>query len=103
MSEVRKAEMSFPLDHPAGPGHFPGNPVIPGALLLASVLDSLEDLEGGPVERCAIKSAKFFSPARPGERVAIGFSPLAGSGFKFECWVGERMVLAGMLTLELAP
>jgi 3-hydroxyacyl-[acyl-carrier-protein] dehydratase len=93
----RVAEVTFAPDHPAGPGHFPGNPVIPGAVLLAAVFDSLEGLDGTSLCRCVVKSAKFFSPARPGDRMAIGFAALAGNALKFECQVAERVVLAGTL------
>ncbi len=42
--------LQFAASHPCGAGHFPGNPVIPGALLLDEVLNRIAaDLavEGG--------------------------------------------------------
>jgi 3-hydroxyacyl-[acyl-carrier-protein] dehydratase len=30
--------VKFAVNHPCGAGHFPGNPIIPGALLLDEVL-----------------------------------------------------------------
>src|SRR5262249_41812259 len=41
----------FPKDHPVGPGHFPGNPIIPGALLLDEILVALfPDVQSGMIE-----------------------------------------------------
>ena len=32
---MNKLTLQIAADHPTGAGHFPGNPIIPGALLLA--------------------------------------------------------------------
>ena len=95
-------ERSFPLDHPATPGHFPGNPIVPGALLLSETLRAIEkclDLnlsQGQPV------SAKFLHPVRPGENVRMEFSELKAGTIKFACAVGTTRVLTGAVTCEAA-
>lgn len=57
-------------DHPALPGHFPGDPVVPGAVLLARVAEALRarfpDCEPGE-----LLHARFHAPLRPGEPFAI--------------------------------
>ena len=53
-------------DHPALPGHFPGAPVVPGALLLAEGLERLGALAGTPIRTDRIDSAKFFQPVAAG-------------------------------------
>jgi 3-hydroxyacyl-[acyl-carrier-protein] dehydratase len=96
---VAWAEQVFPADHPALPGHFPGDPVIPGALLLAETLRAIESGLGVPLSPCRIRSAKFLSPARPGDRIVIEFSPTgAGAEVSFCCRVGGREVLRGVVT-----
>jgi len=89
------AELVFSEDHPAAQGHFPGNPVIPGAVLLSETLRAIE--AGGGVEcgRCEIRSAKFFHPTRPGDRVRIEYSASSGPGVRFRCLVREATVLSG--------
>ena len=67
-------ERDFPPDHAAAQGHFPGNPVIPGALLLSEVLRAIETSLGKNLCPYQIRSAKFIRPVRPGERVSIDFS-----------------------------
>lgn len=56
--------------HPALPGHFPGNPIVPGVVLLQHVFDAASR-EGFRV--VALASAKFLAPLRPGESFDIAF------------------------------
>jgi len=97
------AERSFPADHPAAQGHFPGNPVIPGAVLLAETLRAIEAGFGLSLASCRIPSAKFPAPARPGDRVAIEFSRSADGAIRFACVVGTRTVLMGGLRCDSGP
>lgn len=39
-------DLVIPPDHPALPGHFPGNPLVPGVLILAHVLAALAVARG---------------------------------------------------------
>lgn len=97
------AEWSSPADHPAAQGHFPGNPVIPGAVLLAEVLRAIEAGPGLGVESFRIVYAKFPAPVRPGDRVAIEFSRSADGAVRFTCRVGARVVLMGGLQCGSGP
>jgi 3-hydroxyacyl-[acyl-carrier-protein] dehydratase len=85
-------------DHPAAQGHFPGNPVIPGAVLLSEALRAIEASLGANLSPCRIRFAKFFHPARPGDRILVDFSAHDGGGIRFACTVGEKTVLAGEVT-----
>jgi len=80
--------------HPAAQGHFPGNPVIPGALLLSEAVRLIEADLGVSLAPYRIRRAKFPSPARPGDEVLIEFSDGLGS-IKFECAVKGNTVLVG--------
>lgn len=81
--------------HPTGAGHFPGNPIIPGALLLADVIKTIADAEQLTFVTCNIKQAKFQRPARPGDSVEIDYTTSAPGQFNFQCNVAGSTVLTG--------
>jgi hypothetical protein len=86
--------LRFPTDHPAGPGHFPGNPIIPGAVLLDELVAAL--LPGGWTGE--VQAAKFHHPVRPGDTVTVTHRTEADST-RFECHLRETsvLVLSGVL------
>lgn len=92
-------ERSFPPDHASAAGHFPGNPIIPGALLLAEVLRAIEADLGQVLHPFQIKAAKFLHPVRPGERLLVEFSGPDGKKIKFSCTASGTEVLAGEVVL----
>jgi 3-hydroxyacyl-[acyl-carrier-protein] dehydratase len=96
------AELHFPEAHPTADGHFPGNPIIPGAVLLAEALHAIgaDESASFPV---IVKSAKFFGPTRPGDRVLIEYSRSPGHAISFRCLVNDAPVLAGELQCNAAP
>jgi 3-hydroxyacyl-[acyl-carrier-protein] dehydratase len=97
------AERSFPADHPAAQGHFPGNPMIPGAVLLAGALQEISAGLGLDLSSCRIRSAKFLAPVRPGDRLTIEYSRPARSAIRFDCKIGGRTVLKGELVCDAIP
>jgi len=95
-------ERIFPADHPACEGHFPGNPIIPGAVLLSETLLAIEQDLNASFVPLQITSAKFPHPARPGDRVMIEFSR-AGGEVRFACTVDGRPVLTGRMSCRALP
>ena len=93
-------EKLFALDHPAARGHFPGNPIIPGAVLLDEVLQAVtagSDLAKTGGAGCEVRSAKFLRPVRPGDNMLIRWSDLPNGETKFECLLQGQPVLTGAL------
>ncbi len=97
---MNKLTLQFAADHPTGAGHFPGNPIIPGALLLAEVLRRIEQAEGVQFASCKVKAAKFLSPARPGDVVEIDYARSASGAIEFECGVAGTKVLSGAIVAD---
>lgn len=82
--------------HPALAGHFPGRPVVPGALLLARVAAAAER-SFGTVR--GVPAAKFLAPLRPGERFEVELEA-APAAVRFRVMRGATVIAAG--TLQLA-
>jgi len=91
-------ERVFQPDHPASRGHFPGDPIIPGAVLLSEILMAIEAGLGASLVPFQITSAKFLHPTRPGDRVVIEFSRTTRGEVRFACAVEGRPVLTGQVS-----
>jgi len=91
-------ELRFDVNHPSAAGHFPGNPIIPGALLLDEVVRAIADGEAGDI---AIRSVKFLLPVRPGDGVELQWERDADGETRFECRIleGGGLALVGSLRL----
>ena len=68
MNDTFHAALRIDAAHPALAGHFPGNPVVPGVVLLERVAAALRTWRGGCVEKL---DAKFVQPLLPGEDATI--------------------------------
>jgi 3-hydroxymyristoyl/3-hydroxydecanoyl-(acyl carrier protein) dehydratase len=95
---MKKLTLQVEVDHPTGAGHFPGNPIIPGALLLAEVLRLIARAEDVHLESCNVKSAKFQHPARPGDSIAIEYTCSAAGVIEFHCAVAGIGVVSGVIS-----
>ena len=60
------------MDHPSIAGHFPGNPVVPGALLIEKVIEIVEKESSCFVRE--IRSAKFLAIVRPDEQCDVSIN-----------------------------
>ena len=91
--------LEIPADHGAFAGHFPGNPIVPGVLLLDAALHSIAAVCGLSYEGCTISAAKFLSAAHPGERLQLAIEPGNNQGLPFTIRAPDRVVASGILTL----
>lgn len=86
-----------PFNHPSLAGHFPGRPVVPGALILEEVIRCAEEMDQGHGRISEVISAKFLTPLFPGESLALRFAKKEKGRIRFEGKVGERQVITGVL------
>ena len=94
-----QTDIHFPVDHPTAAGHFPGNPIIPGAVLLDTALTAIAAAEGLAPAPCRLRSAKFLHPVRPGDRMLVEWQASPTGAIAFSGSVAGRPVMtATMLT-----
>lgn len=92
------ASRHFPAGHPAADGHFPGNPIVPGAVLLREIIAAVRSTDDAAAG-WDIRSAKFHQPVRPGDTVVICWTARAGGDVRFSCSLAgaERPAVTGAL------
>ncbi|MEW8222446.1 MAG: hypothetical protein AB2729_08910 [Candidatus Thiodiazotropha taylori] len=82
-------------DHPCLAGHFPGNPIVPGTLILDRVIELLEHhLPGTSISE--IITAKFMQPLLPEQSFELR-AEVKPTQISFECVVDEQTITAGKL------
>ena len=74
--------LRIPHDHPSLAGHFPGQPVAPGVLLLDRIVAAAETWLGTPVTVRSLPQVKFIAPLLPGEEAELELKRV-GDEFRF--------------------
>lgn len=84
-------------DHPSLVGHFPGQPVVPGVVLLDRALTAI--LGGHDRRAAALPVVKFTRPVLPGQPVVVSCTESQSGRIAFECAVSGTVVARGSVTL----
>lgn len=89
----------IPKYHPCFPDHFPGQPIVPGALLLQWILSRVrsEFTEFSIIE---IRSMKFLIGVRPDDRCRLELAVDPSSRYvDIDCYSESGLVCKGVLEL----
>jgi 3-hydroxymyristoyl/3-hydroxydecanoyl-(acyl carrier protein) dehydratase len=87
-------------NHPALAGHFPGNPVVPGVVLLTELLRAIErelGWESGPV---TVTAVKFMRLLRPNESFTLRLEPLSDREVSFAVLRAQDPIAKGIFRLD---
>jgi 3-hydroxyacyl-[acyl-carrier-protein] dehydratase len=90
--------IGIPADHPAFAGHFPGIPILPGAVLLDETLRIIELNLGIDLTRWQLTAAKFLESVRPGDELTVEHTGVADGAVRFAVRIADRSALAGTLS-----
>ena len=89
----------IPAEHPSLVGHFPGNPVAPGVVILDEVIQALTAWCPGH-HGVGMPMVKFLAPLRPDQVFIIRFVASGAHGIRFECIRDDGQRLAqGLVTV----
>lgn len=87
---------TIPEDHPSLPGHFPGNPIVPGAVTLDHALAT-----AGLGAVGTLLSVRFHDILRAGEHCIVTSRSGAADGtVSLECTVATRRILSAKIALR---
>jgi len=93
-----QAPLPIPADHPAYAGHFPGQPILPGVVLLDEALRAIAASGCYPAQRWQVSAAKFQMVVRPGDALCVEHEPAGSGAVKFAVRRGADLVASGLLT-----
>lgn len=98
MSDRRAASFRVSKDHPALAGHFPGNPIVPGVLVLERLLEAAEVELGHALRVAGLTHVKFPSPLLPEEVARVTFE-IHGARLDFQVEHEARLIARGAFRL----
>lgn len=83
-------------DHPSLAGHFPNNPIVPGAVILDMAAQALKDEVGEDVKIITLPRVKFISQLNPGQPAIITFR-ITGNSARFTCSANGKDIAVGQM------
>lgn len=84
--------------HPSLPGHFPGNPVVPGVVILDEVIYALAQWQP-QLQVKGFSTVKFLQPLLPNEPFSIEFEHGKVNRIKFDCKKNQAVFATGLISL----
>jgi 3-hydroxyacyl-[acyl-carrier-protein] dehydratase len=89
-------------DHPALAGHFPDNPIVPGAILLTLALNTFIKSQDRPCTVHSFPMAKFSSPLKPGRPIQFNFN-ISDNVVQFTGTSINTVIVSGQMGFSLSP
>lgn len=97
MDSIPVQRFCIPPEHPSLAGHFPGNPVVPGVLLLEQVEMAAERLCGWVPGPRRLPQVKFVRPLLPGQTAELLLERVADDRLRFRISLDDQLLASGEL------
>jgi len=97
LSDNHQSQAVISADHPSLSGHFPGNPVVPGVVILEQVANALHAWKPA-LKISGFPSVKFHHIIRSEEPFDILLSQTKENRYHFECNSAGQLIASGQLT-----
>jgi len=101
VTEFTDTPLQIASDHPAFAGHFPGSPIVPGAILLDEAMFAIAAATS--VAHRRVSWVKFLRPVRPADPLLIRHAIDANGSIRFEILSGTDRVVRGNLLAVVPP
>ncbi len=90
-------------DHPCLEGHFPGNPIVPGVVILDEIIDCVLKQNNG-YKVCSLNNVKFLQPLKAEQSVEINAPTTDNTTdnevkIKFSASCQGNLIVQGLLKL----
>lgn len=85
-------------EHASLPGHFPGQPIVPGVVLLDRVIEAIEAAHG-PLPPLRLPQVKFLKPLLPGQSASVELQGQAPR-WRFRVLRGPEVLASGEIVAE---
>ena len=85
MADLQSRRIALAQDHPSFDGHFPGQPVLPGVVLLSEAIEVLlREVPASIGAQPKLSNIQFLAAVRPGAGLEVRWS--GDARLRFEVW-----------------
>lgn len=86
-------ELFISPDHPALPGHFPGNPIVPAVVIIQAVVRRLGEKTGARIDE--VRQLRLQHPLLPGQPLTMSCEPGAPYAWRVILKAGDTVIARG--------
>ena len=95
---ILSGQYQFAPHHPSLEGHFPGNPIVPGVVILGRIMQELYK-QSPDLKVTGVRRMKFLRLLKPEQPFNWQFQQVGANQLTLRAWIDEQIMLDAKLTL----